>query len=70
MESCTSLETAPLQRVLGCSKRQRLPNAVTAKLKRSTPTWHKTIVAYGCSNLGNPFGNSSTHLFLTASYGL
>ena len=36
MESRTSLEAVPLEQVLGCSKRQRLPNAVTAKLKRST----------------------------------
>jgi acyl-lipid omega-6 desaturase (Delta-12 desaturase) len=52
MESRTSLEAVPLEQALGCSKRQRLPNGVTAKLKRSTPTWHKTIVAYGSSNLG------------------
>jgi acyl-lipid omega-6 desaturase (Delta-12 desaturase) len=52
MESRTSLRAVPLEQVLGCSQRQRLSNAVTAKLKRSTPTWHKTIAAYGSSNLG------------------
>ena len=46
-----SSEPLLVGQVLSRSKHQRLPNGVTAKLKRFKPTWYKTIATYGSSQI-------------------
>ena len=51
MKSSRSSESLLVGQVFSRSKHQRLPNAVTAKLKTFKPTWYKTIATYGSSDL-------------------
>jgi acyl-lipid omega-6 desaturase (Delta-12 desaturase) len=51
MKSSRSSKSLLAGQVFSRSKHQRLPNAVTAKLKTFKPTWYKTIATYGSSDL-------------------
>lgn len=47
----TLLETTALGHILGRRKHNTLPDAVSANVKMSKPTWYQTIAEYGHSNL-------------------